>query len=141
MVEKLINGKLVDYIAIDYKGPFTKYSNYTNKTNIQISNLKKTIEILLRSEIAFELRTTVVPTLHTKEDLIQMAKGIENLIIENSLKIVNCKLKIIWYLQQFRPKHCLDSKFEKITPYSDKWFDEVLKELRLYPINVKLRGN
>jgi len=142
MMEDLTSGKLVDYVALDYKGPLDNYQKYTlqNKNEKRRKNkkdnaklkmkIKKTIEILLKSGIDFELRTTVVPTLHTKVDLIEMAKDLENLVIENSLKIENWKLKIKWYLQNFRPKNCLDSKFDKMTPYNREWFEEVLKEIK-----------
>ena len=126
IVDSLIKDKLVDYVAIDYKGPFEKYDKYIGQVTgnrLQVT-VKKTIEILAKSKIAFELRTTVVPTLHTEKDLIEMAKEISN---------------FRWYLQNFRPTNCLDPEFEKIKPYDQEFFHNILIKLQYYVKGVSVR--
>ncbi|MBI4999676.1 anaerobic ribonucleoside-triphosphate reductase activating protein [Candidatus Gottesmanbacteria bacterium] len=132
MVENLINLRLVDYVAMDYKGPLEKYDKYTSvasQDNVLRSKATpyKTIRLLAKLGIDFELRTTVVPTLHTKEDLVEMAKELN-------------KFQVKWYLQQFRPNKCLDKKFEKIKPYPKEFFKEVLGKIKKYLPNTFLRG-
>lgn len=137
MVENLIKDQLIDYVALDYKGPmedYKKYINKSNKTNNLIRQVKRTIEILLKNKVSFELRTTVVPTLHNKEDLLEMVKDLKELLTTSYL------LRVTWYLQQFRPKNCLEPKFDKIKPYDKQWFEEILKEIKNYLPNTKLRG-
>lgn len=129
MVKKLINDSLIDYVALDFKGPLAKYNQYIGESTVYSlqSTIDKMINILIRSKIDFELRTTVVPTLHTKEDLIEMAKEIKS-------------LQSRWFLQPFSPKKCLDPEFEKIKPYPKNFFERVLPALKKLVPEVEVRG-
>ncbi len=131
MVAELIKQHLINYVAMDYKGPLDKYYKYTNTTNTTnnsiTKNIKKTIETLIKSGIDFELRTTVVPTLHTKEDLIKMAKELR-------------KLPMKWFLQPFSPHKCLDPEFQKIKPYPKSFLGKVLPALKKLVPEVEVRG-
>jgi pyruvate formate lyase activating enzyme len=121
MVRELIKGRLVDYIAMDLKGPLTKYQNHAE-------HVETTIKILTESGLEFELRTTVVPTLHTKEDLLEMARELQTIGF------------VRWYLQQFSPKKCLDPRFETIKPYPKSFFEDSLSEIKKYVPTTFLRG-
>ncbi len=125
-VESLIKDGLIDYVAMDYKGPLQKYYKYIGKTQNYELLVKKTIEILSKSGIDFELRTTVVPTLHNTEDLTTMAKEIP--------------VTVRWYLQPFRPVNCLDPEFKKIKPYSPSVLKRLFIEAKKYHKNLELRG-
>jgi pyruvate formate lyase activating enzyme len=103
MLEKLINQELIDYVAMDIKS----------------AELSKSIDILKKGKVDFEFRTTVVPTVHSKEDIIEMAKLIGG---------PNVK----YYLQSFRPEKTLDPNFEKIKPYPDSYLKEIKKEIEKY---------
>jgi hypothetical protein len=61
---------------------------------------------------------TVVPVLHTKEDIIQIAKE-----ISPAKK---------YFLQQFRPGKNLDKKFEKEKTYSKKELEEICEAIKPY---------
>jgi len=91
MLEKLIRSNLLDYIAMDIKNSNLK------------SQISKSVEIIKNSGVDYEFRTTIVPALHKKEDIIKMAKE-----ISPAKK---------YFLQQFRPGKNLDKKFEKEKPY------------------------
>lgn len=67
MLERLIDEKLVDYVAMDIKAPLERYSELTN-TDVDIEKIKKSIEILKKSKVKYEFRTTVAPNL-TFEDI------------------------------------------------------------------------
>ncbi len=136
MVKDLLEQKLLDYVAVDYKGPLTKYDEYIGqnqkssaswriKSQNYRSIIEKTIKILLKNGIDFELRTTVVPGLHSKEDLLQMAKDLSS---------------VKWFLQQFRPGQCLDKEFDKIKPYPQSFFEDLLPELKKLVPKVEVRG-
>ncbi len=131
MLKKLIDEKLVDYVAMDIKAPLglnfqfpisnfqtnskpqiSKYKIATG-VKIDIARIKKSIEIIKNSGIDYEFRTTVVPGIHTKEDIIQIAKE-----ISPAKK---------YYLQNFRPEKTIDPKFEKIKPYPEKYLLEIQK--------------
>jgi len=69
MLQKLIDEKLIDYVAMDIKCPKAKYYFFSGTKNLDIKNIEKSIKILFDSSIPFELRTTVCPGL-TEDDLM-----------------------------------------------------------------------
>ena len=108
MLKKLIDKKLIDYVAMDIKGPKRKYGQIAG-TKIDIEKIQKSINILKdlpagrQGTVDYEFRSTIVPSLHTKEDIIEMAKWIKG--------------ARRYYLQAFLPGKNLNSEFEKIKPY------------------------
>ena len=85
VVKKLINEKIVDYVAVDIKAPFHKYEAVIG-TKINIEAIKNTIDILKNSHIDYEFRTTVCKELLTKEDILKIAeylKGSKRYSIQN----------------------------------------------------------
>lgn len=152
MLESLLKWRLLDYVAMDFKGPLRKYHQYVSQEKREKrikkkdivnmnslrsffpSEIKKTINILFTSGIEVEFRTTVVPSLHTEEDLIEMAKEL------NQSPVTNYQSPIKWFLQQFRPIKCLDPKFEKVKPYLQEFFEKVLPKARQYFPQTFLRG-
>lgn len=114
MLKKLIDKKLIDYVAMDVKAPL-KTQNYRLATDkrIDLKKIKKSIEIIKNSVIDYEFRTTVVPQIHTKEDIINLVKD-----------VAPAKK---FYLQNFRPEKTIDPRFEKIKPYPVEFLAEIKK--------------
>lgn len=71
-VESLIKAGLIDYAAVDYKAPASLYPRLCG-SGADAAPVQKTIQILLESNIPFEVRTTVLPQLGIDE-LTAMAK-------------------------------------------------------------------
>ena len=76
MVKSLIEGKLLDFVAIDYKAPFEKYDiiNAVKDTEINKEKVTESMEYVMNSGIDYEIRTTMVPEI-TEDDIIGMAKS------------------------------------------------------------------
>ena len=68
MLKKLIDAQLVDYIAMDIKGPIDKYSEIAD-VNVDISKIKETVKLLMNSSVDYEFRTTVVKEELDLEDI------------------------------------------------------------------------
>jgi len=119
MLKKLIDEKLINYVAMDVKAPLKK-EKYEMASGIKINleKIKKSIEIIKGAGIDYEFRTTVVPTLHSKEDIIQIAQDI------GSAKK--------YFLQNFRPEKTINSKFETIKPYPRELLLEIKKEIEKF---------
>jgi len=139
MLKNLISENLVDYIAMDIKAPLTtkfqiparnasqasslarvavragKIQNYERAVGVRVNleKIKRSVDIVKNSGVDYEFRTTVTPTIHTKEDVIQIAKD-----IGPAKK---------YYLQNFRPEKTLDPAFEKIKPYSQEYLLDIVK--------------
>ena len=123
VLKNLINKKLIDYVAMDIKAPLknqrprTKKQKYDKVTGVRtvLSKIKKSIEVIKNSGIDYEFRTTVVPVLHKKEDILQIARE-----ISPAKK---------YYLQNFRPEKTINPKFEKIKPYPQEYLLEIQKAI------------
>jgi len=114
LLKKLIDEKLIDYVAMDIKAPKEKYKKIFGK-RVKIEDIEKSIKILKEGKVDCEFRTTVVPTILTKEDILEIAKW-----IRGAKK---------YFLQNFRPEKTIDPKFEKIKPYSQEYLLEIQKAI------------
>ena len=81
--------------------------------------IEQSVKILKNSKIDYEFRTTVVPTVHKKEDFLEIAKWIGG-------------PKVKYYLQSFRPEKTLNPQFEKIKPYPDKYLSDIKESISQY---------
>jgi pyruvate formate lyase activating enzyme len=125
-VKKLIEDGLVDYVAMDVKAPKDRYGELIGGVNVDVSRMAETIEILKGSDIDFEFRTTVVPGLLKKEDVIKIARWIGP--------------GVKYYLQNFRAEKTIDPKFEDIKPYPDEYMIETKKAAAPFVEVCEIRG-
>lgn len=114
MLESFIKKGLVDYVAMDVKAPKEKYIE-TVKGDAILKNIERSINILKQGRVDYEFRTTVVPGIHTKEDIIKIVEWI--------------KPAKRYFLQNFKGEKTIDSKFEQIRPYPDSFLLEIKKEI------------
>jgi len=114
MLKKLIDEKLVDYVAMDIKAPMEKYKKIFGK-RVKIDDIEKSIKILKEGRVDYEFRTTVVPTVLNKEDILKIVRWI------GPAKR--------YFLQNFRPEKTIDPKFEKIKPYPQEYLLEIQKAI------------
>ncbi len=73
-VKRLIELNLLDFVALDYKAPKEKFSKitYSNKYN-EFSN---TLDMLIQSDIEYEVRTTIHNDLLNEDDINTIIKDI-----------------------------------------------------------------
>ncbi len=125
-LKQLVESGCVDYIAMDIKNSFGKYEATAGLVNGEnmVKQIKKSINYLLSGVVDYEFRTTVVRELHTREDLISIARYIKN--AKN------------YYLQQFVDSgKCIQEGF---TSYTKEEMEDLLTEIRKVNENVQLRG-
>ncbi|MEN6318735.1 MAG: anaerobic ribonucleoside-triphosphate reductase activating protein [Syntrophaceae bacterium] len=103
VVEKLFRKKLLDYVAMDIKGPLKKYQVVT-RSDVNEANIKQSIEMIMKAGIPYEFRTTLVKQLLKEDDILEIGKLIKN--------------ACIYILQQFMPLKTLDKEFQEYTEYS-----------------------
>ncbi len=79
IVEKLIQDRLLDYIAIDLKNTPEKYEKTIGVTQTKkfFDEYQRLFKLLAKSGVEYEYRTTLVKGLHTLADVEAMAKYIE----------------------------------------------------------------
>ncbi len=114
MLEIIINHSLVDYIAMDIKAPLEKYKEVTHSV-ISPERIKRSIRMIMNSNIKYEFRTTVVKSQLTKEDIISIGKLVEG--------------AELYVLQKFIPSKTLDPNFLDEKTYSDREFKDLQRKL------------
>lgn len=125
MLKQLIKDKLVDFIAMDIKNILEKYEK---TANVRINNniIKESIKMIIRSGIEHEFRTTVLPRLHEKEDIIGISKYLTG--------------ARGYVLQQFIPiEKMLDKSFLTERKYSKEELEEIRKECNKY-VKTEIRN-
>ncbi|MCX6718124.1 MAG: anaerobic ribonucleoside-triphosphate reductase activating protein [Candidatus Staskawiczbacteria bacterium] len=126
MLKDLVRASLIDYVAMDIKGPAGVYEKIMGE-GVKMEDIKESVEFLKRGSLDFEFRTTVVNTIHTKEDFVKIAKWIG----EKNVK---------YYLQKFRAEKTIDPDFEKIQPFKKEFLEEIVKEISPYFKDCKVRA-
>lgn len=97
-IEKLLELDLLDFVSLDIKAPFEKYRKVTG-ANVG-TQVKKSMKLINNNpNVCLEVRTTYVPTLHTKKDIKNLVMDVEG---------------DIYTIQQFRNKNVLDPALEKV---------------------------
>jgi pyruvate formate lyase activating enzyme len=122
----LIEYGLINYIAMDIKAPLDERYNKLAGVNVDMVALKKCIQLIMDSGLDYEFRTTVVPTLLTEEDILDMAKS-----LEGAKRYV---------LQQFVPKNARANALRDIKPYDAKTMNTLRDSAKAYVKGVFLRG-
>ena len=126
VISRLLEEDVLDYIAVDVKGPPAKYS-YITGNNIDHAKLKETIALLKNSRVEQEFRTTVIPGLLKEEDLLSIAK-----------EIAGCRRYV---LQQFSPRSSIiDPALLSLKPYSREKVAEMARMCHKYVETLELRG-
>lgn len=124
-VKKLIDEKLVDYIAMDIKAPLKNYSEVAG-VFVDTKKIEETIGIIKKSRIPYEFRTTMVPCFTAKGHIIEIGK------LLNGSKLM--------FLQQFRPCDSLiDPSVNGKKPHSIEELEEFKDILKSYILNVEIR--
>jgi pyruvate formate lyase activating enzyme len=75
-VKELVDKKLVDYIALDFKAPPEKFELVTK--NKHFDKYEKTLDFLIKSDVEFEVRTTVHTDLLSENDINEIIKILHN---------------------------------------------------------------
>lgn len=125
LIKQLIDAAVLDYVAVDYKAPTYKYKDICGD-HADPSLVLETIRILNASNVAFEVRTTVIPQL-SLEDLITMAQELPKV----PRYVLNPYRKPLQYLK-------IHQALIDEAPYSEKQIAEFAEVLKLYQSNVVL---
>lgn len=128
-LKEVIDAKLVDYIAMDIKTCLEE-DHYLEACGIKkkdlVSKIKKSIDIIMNSGLDYEFRTTVVPSLHTRREILKIAKT-----IRGAKKLA---------LQNFLNYETLNPEFKKIKPYSIEKLEKMREGLEEYVKECVVRG-
>ena len=115
MLKELIDNKLIDYVAMDIKGSLNNYHLITGVNNPLLENIKESINILTKSNIDYEFRTTLVKEYHTLDVINEMKE-----LLKGTKKL---------YLQKFVLREtCLDQSLNEVDINLAKQYKEILEQ-------------
>ena len=120
-INYLIKKKMLDYIAMDLKGPLRKYKSVAGIMNT--NSIPLSIDLVKNSGIPHEFRLTLYPQFK-KQDIIDAISLVSGEVI---------------YLQQFEPVYAYAPVARKMRPMNKKIADEIIEETKEIA-DVRLRG-
>ena len=77
MLKRIVGEGLVDYVAMDVKNSKERYAETVGLTGFDISRVDESISFLLRGDVEYEFRTTVIKQFHDRDSFIGIAEWIK----------------------------------------------------------------
>ncbi|MFC1790639.1 anaerobic ribonucleoside-triphosphate reductase activating protein [Patescibacteria group bacterium] len=157
VIGRLIENGLLDFVALDYKTVFSEYESLVKipghakakpragkKTNKKLkkkdkfqnvgSCVKQSLRIVFKSGVKLQLRTTLVPTIHDEQVLLQMAEELKELTARTS-----GFTPFSWQWQEFQSQNCLETRFSQMAPIDKEKGQRWVKKIRKNMPGVELR--
>ncbi len=134
MLRELIEDGLIDSVAMDIKNAVesvklkveSKKYEKTVGMRIDVGKIRESMDILMKGNIDYEFRTTVVPAFLSEKDIEEIAKS-----IRGAKKYV---------LQQFVPENAYEEEMMRLKPYSREKFEEMARRAGAYVEECQVRG-
>lgn len=116
VLSRLLEADLVDYVAMDIKGPPAKY-RLAAGVPVEMEAVETSINLLKKGTTRYEFRTTVVPDLLTEEDLLAIGKWLSG---------APC-----YVLQRFVPReNVLEEKYRHLSSGNPEFLRQVASRLK-----------
>jgi pyruvate formate lyase activating enzyme len=125
MLRLLMEENLLDYIAMDIKGPLHRYDKVC-RVNVDKEEISNSIRIILGASVDYEFRTTLVQDLLTEEDILAMGDLVRG--------------ARLFVLQNFVPSKTLDERYLSRKPLSPADLDLIKNELSSCVRRVAIRA-
>ncbi len=125
LLREIIEAGLVDRVAMDIKNAPGDYGKTIGIANYDVSRVEESKNLLLRGNVEYEFRTTVVKGIHTKESLVAAAEW-----------IAGAKE---YYLQQFKDSGDLILP-EGLGAYNKEEMNDLCDAVRQYVPAAQVRG-
>jgi len=117
IIKKLINDNLLDYVAMDIKASFDKYDKIIG-VHCNIENIKKSISLIINSNVDYEFRTTVLKHQLSFDDFEKIGK-----VLQGAKR---------YYLQKFVSSNILDKNLINAQNYTDNELQKICINLKKY---------
>lgn len=103
LLKDLARRGLVDYVAMDVKGPLVRYDRWCG-VKVDVEKIEESIKFLLECPVEYEFRMTLVPFLHREQDAYDVAEE-----IKPARRLV---------IQTFIPRNTLNPAFGEVKPFT-----------------------
>ena len=117
IIQDALDQDLLDYVAMDIKAPWDKYSLVVGSL-VNITHIKKSITLIMNSGIANEFRTTLVGSLLDPKDVLNIARVIHG--------------ARLYVLQKFVSSKHVDSSYARKSAFTDEQMNKLVPQLDQY---------
>lgn len=125
-LKQVLDKNLIDYISMDVKAPKKKY-NKLSGVKTDLFKIEESVELIKKLAPNYEFRTTFIPGLLKKEDIVEIGKWL------------NGAEK--YYLQQFQNNpELISSDIRNYNPYPEEYLVETLEEIKPFYKFCDTRG-
>jgi pyruvate formate lyase activating enzyme len=124
-LDRLLGDGLLDWVAMDIKAPLERYREVT-RSNVEVEAVVRSADLLRGSGVRLTFRTTVVPGLIGREDIVRIGewlRGAESYLI-----------------QQFEPHTTIDPAYLERKPYTPQELESLVEAARPYFKEARLEG-
>jgi pyruvate formate lyase activating enzyme len=126
-LSQLLDEKLVDYVSMDVKAPFDKYDQLAG-VEVDVEKIKQSIKLIMDKAPDYEFKTTMIPGLLEKGDVVRIAS-----LIKGAKR---------YYLQQFKMDVPVINQelLSSMKPFKKDDFIEMKKQVSSLVESCLLRG-
>ncbi len=124
-LEALLALGLVDWVAMDIKAPLERYRDVTRST-IDVEKIVRSVDLLRSSGIKHHFRTTVVPGLVGKDDVVKIGEWLRG--------------EDRYLIQQFVPQTTIDPAYLEVKPFRRTELEEIVAAAKPYFGEVAIEG-
>jgi len=124
-LEGLLGAGLLDWVAMDVKAPLERYREVT-RSNVDVERVVRSADILRASGVRHTFRTTVVPGLVGKEDVVKIGEWLDG--------------AASYLVQQFVPQTTIDPAFLEVKPFSRAELEEIVAAAKPHFLEVRIEG-
>lgn len=127
VLEKLLDRKLLDYVAMDLKHVPERYDELCDMPVEKVRQaLEKSIDLIRTAGIDYEFRSTVLPDLHDIDSLLDMGEMIRG-----------CRK---WAIQNFRPQMVLDMEYKAFRGFAEVELAALERQLGEFAQTLEIRN-
>ena len=124
-LEALLALGLLDWVALDIKAPLDRYHEVTRST-VDPEKIVRSVDLLRGSGIKHHFRTTVVPGLVGKEDVVRIGEWLSG--------------EGRYLIQQFVPQTTIDPAYLEVKPFGRAALEEIAAAARPFFGEVAIEG-
>ncbi|MBE0711206.1 MAG: anaerobic ribonucleoside-triphosphate reductase activating protein [Candidatus Aminicenantes bacterium] len=124
-LEGLLAAGLLDWVAMDVKAPLERYREVT-RSNVDVESIVRSADILRNSGARHTFRTTVVPGLVGKEDVVKIGEWLNG--------------AADYLIQQFVPQTTIDPAFLEVKPFSRAELEDIVAAAKPYFQEARVEG-
>jgi pyruvate formate lyase activating enzyme len=121
----LLTAGLLDWVAMDVKAPRERYREVT-RSNVDVESIVRSADILRNSGARHTFRTTVVPGLVGKEDVVKIGEWLNG--------------AADYLIQQFVPQTTIDPAFLEVKPFSRAELEDIVAAAKPYFQDARVEG-